>query len=79
MITNVIIILTIVIVGGVFILDHFAIEREKKEQEAARKAREERRAAKEREQELKTVKATKESAGKVPRAMPEKRRQTAEP
>ena len=29
MITNVIIILTIVIVGGVFILDHFAIEREK--------------------------------------------------
>ena len=64
MITNVIIILTIVIVGGVFILDHFAIERKKQEQEAARKAREERRAAKEREQELKTVKATKESAGK---------------
>ncbi len=64
MITNVIIILTVIIVGGVFILDHFAIEREKKEQEAARKAREERRAAKEREQELKTVKATKESAGK---------------
>ena len=49
MITNVIIILTIVIVGGVFVLDHFAIEREKQEQEAARKAREERRAAKERE------------------------------
>ena len=64
MITNVIIILTIVIVGGVFILDHFAIEREKKEQEAARKAREERRAAKEREQELRTVKATKESNAK---------------
>ncbi len=64
MITNVIIILTVIIVGGVFILDHFAIEREKKEQEAARKAREERRAAKEREQELKTVKATKEYAGK---------------
>ncbi len=64
MITNVIIILTIVIVGGVFILDHFAIQREKQEQEAARKAREERRAAKEREQELRTVKATKESSAK---------------
>ena len=46
MITTVIIVLTIVIVGGVFILDHFAIEREKKEQEAARAAREERRARK---------------------------------
>ena len=61
MITTVIIVLTIVIVAGVFILDHFAIQREKEEQEAARKAREERRAAKEREKELVTVKATAQS------------------
>ena len=62
MITTVIIVLTIVIVAGVFILDHFAIQREKEEQEAARKAREERRAAKEREKELVTVKAMGSSA-----------------
>ena len=61
MITTVIIVLTIVVVAGVFILDHFAIQREKEEQEAARKAREERRAAKEREKELVTVKATAQS------------------
>ena len=61
MITTVIIVLTIVIVAGVFILDHFAIQREKEEQEAARKAREERRAAKEREKELVTVKTTAQS------------------
>ena len=61
MITTVIIALTIVVVAGVFILDHFAIQREKEEQEAARKAREERRAAKEREKELVTVKATAQS------------------
>ena len=61
MITTVIIVLTIVIVAGVFILDHFAMQREKEEQEAARKARGERRAAKEREKELVTVKATAQS------------------
>ena len=61
MITTVIIALTIVVVAGVFILDHLAIQREKEEQEAARKAREERRAAKEREKELVTVKATAQS------------------
>jgi PTS system mannitol-specific IIC component len=61
MITTVIIVLTIVIIVGVFILDHFAIQREKEAQEAARVAREERRAAKKREQELTTVKATGQS------------------
>ena len=66
MITTVIIVLTIVIVAGVFILDHFAIQREKEEQEAARKAREERRAAKEREKELVTVKATAQSGAADP-------------
>lgn len=62
MITTVIIVLTIVIIGGVFILDHFAIQREKEEQEAARKRREERRAAKESERELETVKVTEQSS-----------------
>ena len=55
MITNVIIILTAVVVGGIFILDHFAIKREKEQLEAAKKARAERAAARKEEKGLQTV------------------------
>ena len=78
MTTTVIIVLTIVIVVGVFILDHFAIQREKEQQEAARKAREERRAAKAREQELETVKASKAAKASEKEAVSNARKETAD-
>ena len=78
MTTTVIIVLTIVIVVGVFILDHFAIQREKEQQEAARKAREERRAAKAREQELETVKASKAAKAAEKEAVSNARKETAD-
>ena len=55
MITNVIILLTVIVTGGIFIMDHFAIQKEKEQKAAAEKAREERRAAKAKARELETV------------------------
>lgn len=56
MITTVIVLLTVIIVGGIIILDHFAIKEEKEREAAMEKARAERRAAKAKEKELATVK-----------------------
>lgn len=56
MITIVIVLLTVIVVGGIIILDHFAIKEEKAQKAAMEKARAERRAAKEKEKELATVK-----------------------
>ena len=56
MITTVIVLLTVIIVGGIVILDHFAIKEEKEREAAMEKARAERRAAKAKEKELATVK-----------------------
>ena len=78
MTTTVIIVLTIVIVVGVFIMDHFAIQREKEQQEAARKAREERRAAKAREQELETTKAATADKAAGKEAVSNARKETAD-
>ena len=78
MTTTVIIVLTIVIVVGVFIMDHFAIQREKEQQEAARKAREERRAAKAREQELETAKAATADKAAGKEAVSNARKETAD-
>ena len=56
MITIVIVLLTVIVVGGIIILDHFAIKEEKAQKAAMEKARAERRAAKKKEKELATVK-----------------------
>ena len=56
MITTVIVLLTVIVVGGIIILDHFAIKEEKIRKAAVEKARAERRAAKAKEKELATVK-----------------------